>query len=114
MAYELEMIRGTTSVQEIRLMEGEQPYLLSKDESIHFGVKEAGYNSRLLINKIFTKNDQDLNGTICFKILPNETIKWPVKTYKYDIGLRSGEDYFIIIPQSDFIVKQNITKYEEE
>ena len=115
MAYEIEMIRGTTSIQQIRLMEEEQPYILSDNEYLHFGVKEAGYNSRFLINKKFTSKDQDINtGIVEFKILPNETISLPAKTYKYDIGLQSGEDYFIIIPESNFIIKQNITQYTEE
>ena len=115
MSYEIEMIRGTTSVQQIRLMEEDQPYFLSEDEYLRFGVKEAGYNTRFLINKKFTSKDQDkYTGIVEFKIFPDETIKWPIKTYKYDIGLQSGEDYFIVIPESDFIIHQNITQYEEE
>ena len=115
MSYEIEMVRGTTSTQQIVLMENNQPYLLSDGEYVRFGVKEAGYNTRFLINKKFTKKDQDkATGAIEFKIMPNETIKWPVKTYKYDIGLQSGSDYFIIIPESDFVLQQNITIYEEE
>ena len=114
MSYQIEMIRGTTSTQQIRLVENGEPYFLSSNELIRFGVKEAGYASRILIDKVFTAKDQDRDGAIEFKILPHETIKWPAKTYKYDIGLQSGEDYFIIIPESDFIVKQNITQYLEE
>lgn len=114
MSYQIEMIRGTTSTQLIRLLEDDQPYILSDNEFIRFGVKEAGYNSRILINKKFTRADQDDTGSIEFKIMPDETIKWPIKTYKYDIGLQSGEDYFIVIPESDFIIKQNITQYMEE
>lgn len=112
--YQIELPRGTTSIQQIVLMEDSFPYMLSKNEYIRFGVKEAGYSSRVLIDKKFTQADQDENGVIEFKIKPNETINWPVKTYKYDIGLQSGEDYYIIIPESDFILTQNITKYVEE
>ena len=115
MSYQIEMVRGTTSVQLIRLIEGSSPYILSDDEYLRFGVKEAGYNKRLLINKKFTAKDQDKNtGFIEFSIMPNETASWPVKTYKYDIGLQSGQDYFIIIPESDLILRQNITSYTEE
>ena len=114
MSYSIEMIRGTTSIQQIVLMEDGHPYILSSDEFIHFGIKEAGYQSRILVDKIFTHKDQNkTTGEIEFKILPEETKKWPVKTYKYDIGLQSGEDYFIVIPESDFVVKQNITGYVE-
>lgn len=115
MSYQIEIVRGTTAVQQIRIVESDQPYILSDDEYLRFGVKEAGYNTRFLINKKFTSKDQDkYTGIIEFKILPKETEKWPIKTYKYDIGLQSGEDYFIIIPESDFIVRQNITQYTEE
>ena len=114
MSYQIEMVRGTTAIQQIRLMENSQPYFLSENEYVCFGVKEAGYSSRLLIDKRFTSTDQDEDGVIEFKILPNETAKWPVKTYKYDIGLQSGEDYFIVIPESDLVLKQNITSYKEE
>lgn len=114
MSYQIEIIRGTTSIQQIRIMEDSKPYILSENEYLRFGVKEAGYNKRLLIDKKFTNKNQDKNtGIIEFKILPKETQEWPVKTYKYDIGLQSGEDYFIIIPESDFILKQNITEYME-
>lgn len=114
MSYQIEMVRGTTSTQQIRLIENSVPYILSENEFVRFGVKEAGYASRILINKIFKASDQDEEGVIEFKIMPAETISWPVKTYKYDIGLQSGEDYFIVIPESDFILKQNITSYMEE
>ena len=114
MSYQIEMVRGTTSTQQIRLMENSEPYILSNNEYIRFGVKEAGYTSRILIDKKFTSSDQDEDGVIEFKIMPNETASWPVKTYKYDIGLQSGEDYFIVIPESDFVLKQNITSYTEE
>ena len=95
-------------------MENDAPYMLSKNEYVRFGVKEAGYTSRILIDKKFTSADQDKDGNIEIKIKPQETISWPVKTYKYDIGLQSGEDYFVIIPESDFILTQNITRYTEE
>jgi hypothetical protein len=115
MSYQIEMVRGTTSVQIIRLLEGSEPYILSNDEYLRFGVKEAGYNKRLLINKKFTSADQDPEtGLVEFKIMPNETANWPVKTYKYDIGLQSGDDYFVVIPESDLVLKQNITNYTEE
>ena len=114
MSYQIEMVRGTTSTQQIRLMENSEPYMLSKNEFLRFGIKEAGYTSRILIDKKFTSSDQDEDGIIEFKIMPNETASWPVKTYKYDIGLQSGEDYFIVIPESDFVLKQNITSYMEE
>lgn len=115
MAYEIIITRGTTSTQKIILLENDQPYILKNTEYIKFGVKENGYAKRLLIDKQFTAADQDAEtGEIEFKILPKDTASWPVKTYKYDIGLQSGEDYFIIIPESNFILQQNITQYTEE
>lgn len=112
MAYEINMIRGTTLNQQIKLQIDGEPYLLSEGEFIRFGVKESHNNTRLLIDKKFYNKDQSEDGIIDFSIDPLETINWPCKTYKYDIGLQSDKDYFIIIPQSDFVVKQNITSYE--
>lgn len=112
MAYEIIMTRGTTSLQQIRMMLDEEPYFLDEGEFIHFGVKESHDSTRMLIDKKFTAKDQDSDGFIDFAIDPEETQKWPCKTYKYDIGLQSERDYYIVIPESDFIVRPNITSYE--
>lgn len=111
MAYEIALIRGTTSSQQIRLILDGQPYFLDEKEYIHFGVKEDYHSTRLLIDKIFTKEEQDEEGYINFTIMPSDTQNWPCKTYKYDIGLQSGEEYYIVIPESNFVVKPNITSY---
>lgn len=112
MAYEIIMTRGTTSLQQIVILMDGEPYKLQDYEYIRFGVKESHIATRMLINKIFTRKDQDSDGAILFSIEPQETIKWPCKTYKYDIGLQSQKDYYTIIPESDFIVQPNITSYE--
>lgn len=112
MAYEIIMTRGTTSLQQIRMMLDGEPYFLDEGEFIRFGVKESHDSTRMLIDKKFTAKDQDSDGFIDFAIEPNETLKWPCKTYKYDIGLQSEQDYYIVIPESDFIVRPNITSYE--
>lgn len=112
MAYEIVMVRGTTYLQQIRLVLDGEVYFLDDKEFIHFGVKEDHNSTRLLISKKFTREDQDEDGFINFAIAPLETQKWPCKTYKYDIGFQTDRDYYIIIPESSFIVKPNITSYE--
>jgi hypothetical protein len=43
-----------------------------------------------------------VNGLFILTINPQDTLKMPCKKYKYDLGLQSGDDYFMIIPESDF------------
>ena len=105
------MYKGTTLVQNIDIISEGAPYLLQADEQLHFGVKESADASKLLIAKTWNSSDQSSDGAVELKILPKETLKLPSKIYKYDIGLQRGEDYFIIVPESDFVVKNSITQW---
>jgi hypothetical protein len=49
MKYTIEMIRGTSLMQQVSLSENEMPYILDDNESVHFGVKDARTYSKLLI-----------------------------------------------------------------
>ena len=111
MAYEIIMTRGTTAPQQIKILMDGNPYLLSENEFVRFGVKESHNSTRLLIDKKFTTKDQERDGSFTFAIEPLETQNWPCKTYKYDIGLQTEKEYYIIIPESDLIIKPNITSY---
>jgi hypothetical protein len=55
-----------------------------------------------------------IDGVFVLKIDPQDTIKFPCKKYKYDIGLQRDKDYFMIIPESNFILCENITKWEDK
>ena len=76
-------------------------------------LNESGQQTRYLIEKEWTQKDVE-DGVFVLTITPQDTIKMPYKKYKYDLGLQSGEDYFMIIPESNFQLCENITKWEAE
>lgn len=109
---DIKMIRGTTFKQAIHIKYEGKDYVMKKNEIFRFGVKESGFSKKYLLIKEWTYKDIQ-NGVIILEINPTDTLKLPFKKYKYDLGLQSDEDYFMIIPESDFILCENITQWEE-
>ena len=112
MTTDIKMIRGTTFKQSIHLKQNGENYSLNPGEILRFGVKESGQQTRYIIMKEWTPADV-VDGVFTLVIEPQDTLKMPYKKYKYDLGLQSGEDYFMIIPESVFQLCENITKWEE-
>ena len=110
---DIKMIRGTTFKQPIHLTQNEMNYSLKPGEILRFGVKENEHQTRYIIIKEWKSKDV-IDGIFILTINPQDTLKMPCKKYKYDLGLQSGEDYFMIIPESDFQLCENITKWEEQ
>ena len=110
---DIKMIRGTTLVQPIHLTYNGEDYVLGPNEILRFGVKESGQQTRYLIKKEWAAQEVQ-NGTFVLTITPTDTLKLPYKKYKYDLGLQRDEDYFMIIPESEFQLCENITKWETE
>ena len=111
MATNIKMIRGTTFEQSIHLTQNGEDYQLKPGEKLRFGVKENSQQTRYIIIKEWNSNEVS-NGFFTLTINPQDTLKMPCKKYKYDLGLQSGDDYFMIIPESDFWLCENITKWE--
>lgn len=109
---DIKMIRGTTLIQPIHLTHEGVDYALKPNEVLRFGVKESGQQTRYLIEKEWGPLDV-VNGVFVLTINPQDTLKMPYKKYKYDLGIQSGEDYFMIIPESCFQLCENITKWED-
>lgn len=109
---DIKMIRGTTFKQVIHVKYEGQDYTMKENEVFRFGVKENGFQKKYLFLKEWTSKDVQ-NGIIILEINPIDTLKLPFKEYKYDLGLQSGENYFMIIPESNFILCENITQWEE-
>lgn len=109
----LEMIRGTSFQKKIIILKNGVPYSPKEGDIFRFGVKESELASRYLIKREWTAAKVQ-NGTIVLEIAPEDTLKMPMKTYKWDIGLQNGENYQIIIPYSNFILKPNITTWEDK
>lgn len=113
MSIDIKMIRGTTFLQEIHLAHEGKDYKLQSNEILRFGVKESGFQKKYLIIKEWRPEEVN-NGVFLLDIEPKDTLHLPFKKYKYDLGLQRGEDYFMLIPESDFILCENITNWEGE
>ena len=113
MSTDIKMIRGTTFQQPINLKYDGKNYTLQPNEVLRFGVKENGQQSKYLIVKEWTASDVQ-DGSFVLTIMPEDTLKLPFRTYKYDLGLQRDKDYFMIIPESKFTICENITKWEED
>lgn len=107
---QLSMIRGTTKVIHITIMNAQgQKYLPLAGDVVRFGVKAAPDQPRYLIQKSVSQTD---NGIATIILEPEDTIHLPYGEFKYDVGLESEGMYFNIIPCSDFILCPNITGKE--
>ena len=111
MSANIKMIRGTTFERALRLFYEGQVYRLKPGEILRFGVKENERQDRYLIKKEWTY-DQITEDAFILTITPQDTSRFPCKKYKYDIGIQRGDNYFIIVPESDFILSNNITSWE--
>ena len=108
----LEMIRGTSHKQSIKILKDGVPYIPNAGEVFRFGVKESCNSSRYLIKKEIKAEDMN-DGQLTIEIMPEETARLPIKTYKWDLGLQNGRDYQNIIPYSDLILQPNVTTWED-
>ena len=102
-----------------------QPYVVSGDEKLIFGVKKDPINKdftkySIVENNetvikdfiiILTRDDYEANlGKYVTCIKPYMTADLPFGEYWYDIGLHTGvDDYYPIVECSPFVVTQNVT-----
>lgn len=106
------IVRGTTNSFSVAITdENGDNYELESGEVLRFGVKAKPEDPQYIISKEMTEANAD--GEYEFTIEVSDTSDLPFKTYSYDIGLQSGEDYYNVIPTSDFVVAKNITEWEE-
>lgn len=112
MSTNIKMIRGTTFEQDIHITYEDVDYNLQSNEILRFGVKESGQQRRYLIIKEWEQQDVK-KGIFTLRIDPSDTLKLPYKKYKYDLGIQRGNDYYMLIPESEFILCENITQWEE-
>lgn len=108
MARAIEVQRGRTSIFAIHLTDADgYDYNLKNGETLVFGVKKRATHEELLLKKTVTEG---IGGCHIIKLLPSETIDLAFGKYFYDVGLKSGDDYFPIIKASPFVISENITK----
>ena len=108
----ISMIRGTSQNIDIVLTDTEgNPYLLTGNELLRFGVKKHPNNNAHLLIKEITKNDSVEEGTYTLNLVPSDTENMDLGILFYDVGLQSGEDYYNVIECSEFQLRPNITAY---
>lgn len=108
----ISIIRGTSNTFNITLQDPEgQPYFLAAGEVLRFGVKTRHTEESYIIEKELTAEDLK-NGVYPVKLLPEDTAGLCCYSYCYDVGVQSGDDYWIVIPCSPFVVEHNITQRE--
>lgn len=93
----IEIIRGTSNTFNISLQDPQkQPYFLAAGEVLRFGVKIRPEDKSCLIEKELTAEDLK-NGVYPVKLTPEDTANLSCYTYCYDVGVQSGDDYWIVL-----------------
>lgn len=114
MSKSIKIIRGTTNTFDIVLQdENGAFYRLQEGETLRFGVKVSALWDEYKLLKTLTADNLNEAGTAYTLILdPADTEGLSFMTYCYDVGLQVGNDYYNVIPCSDFVVAHNITERE--
>ena len=106
----ISIIRGTTNVFQVAVQDASgSPYLLAEGETLIFGVKPKPGEEEYTIVKVLT-SDNLLNDTYVVRLSPEDTEDLSYGRYCYDVGLQRGNDYYMVLPCSDFNVEHNITE----
>ena len=109
MAQKIEIVRGATETFAITITGANNAlYALASGEVLVFGVKKnPAKDAELLIKKTVTSGN---NGVYTIKISPEDTSELPFGNYFYDVGVKSGNDFYPVIEASQFVIRMNVTK----
>ena len=109
MAQKIEIVRGTTNTINIAVRDSDgNAHMLEAGEVIVFGVKKNYKEEECLILKTITSL---VNGVGRLTLAPDDTANLTCGKYVYDVGLKSGANYYNVIEASDFVVSANITTW---
>lgn len=111
----ISIIRGTTKSIDIKLADDSGgAYILQSGEVLRFGVKTSAEQiDYILVKTLTAANLNSAGDAYTLTLMPTDTEEMEFRRYCYDVGLQSGDDYYNVIPCSDFIVEHNITNREE-
>ena len=112
MKQDISITRGRTYIFDIVVIDDDNPYVLQEGEKIIFGIKKFYTDAVYLYKKIITLEDSTDTGVYSLKIEPKDTQYLPCVDYCYDVGLKSGNDYFSIIDYSTLKLEKNVTRME--
>lgn len=108
MEQRIEIVRGTTNTVNIAVRDSDgNAYMLESGEVIVFGVKKHYKDEECLILKTVTSLR---NGVAEIGIAPDDTADLACGRYAYDVGLKSGANYYNVIVADDFVILPNVTK----
>lgn len=108
MKNDIEIIRGTTNKVVVHLKDSNgNPYTPASGEKLVFGIKKKPHHEECVLKKVLSGGT---NSYFTFQFDPEETENLEYGKYFYDVGLRSGNAYYSVIPPSVFNIVANITK----
>lgn len=103
----IEIVRGTTNIFNIEVFDSSgNPYEPSDGESLVFGIKKNPEDPEPVFQRVASGGT---NGIFTVKIKPSDTEKVSHGSYIYDVGLKSGDDFYNIIEPNMFIIRANVT-----
>lgn len=109
--FPLSMVRGTSQI--INLLAAnvdEKSFAFQENDKAFFGVKKRATDVDCLILK---ESMPGVGNQLTFSFVPEDTENLQFGSYYYDIGLQRGEDYYNLIPYSEFRLVPNITERED-
>lgn len=108
----IEIPRGTTFRAVISLTyEDGTPYTYTSGDVMRFGVKAEDLSGDLLLSKTLSYDSGE--GGFVLELSPSDTSDFSIGTYLYDIGLESGNDYFMAVGCDEFIVGIAVTQMSD-
>lgn len=115
MEQNLKMVRARTEVFNIALTdENGQPYVLTGNQKMIFGVKKDFADGNYMLKKEITSADAtDNEGEYVLSIAAADTANVAWGKFFYDIGLQDGDNYYNVIEPSRFDIQPNVTKKGE-
>lgn len=115
MSKTMKVIRGTSNLFRIALRdESGSFYRLKAGEVLRFGVKNRRDSDDIQFVKEMTAADLNADADAYILVIkPEDTQHMGLRgRYYYDVGLQSGNDYYNVIPCSDFELGANVTGRE--
>jgi len=107
MAQKIEIVRGTSNDFIITVFDADgREYILSSDERLVFGIKKKLDDAEAIFTKTAVNRS---DGSYAVSIEPGDTAELEPGRYFYDVGLKSGTDFFSVIDFTPIIIQPNIT-----
>lgn len=108
MAQRIEVEQGKSYPIEIAVTGTDYlPYQYAEGETLKFGVKKKKSDASCVILKKVTSCT---DSVFLVSLEYSDTQNLAPGTYFYDVGLLSGSHYYPVIPASEFIIKDSVTK----